>query len=524
MTNFQIKHRAAGFSLIEAMVVVVVVAVMALGVATLSQNISTTAATQKYLVNTNNFAEEIRALLSDPANCQQTFTSAPVNLAALPVGIANVQDSAGTIRYDTALGANAYADRAGTFTSMTLDQYNDGGAPLLYGTARLTLIFSATAQVPINGGQAIKKTILLQTHRTPGFIVDGCVALSHMQSRVFNAGARIDERVTGAAWQNIINTTDAFYNTGRVGINLGVDAFGVPLAPAYPLEVRRALAAASVASPVIAWGDPVGGQSLLTSVGGGTIELNGSLPAVAPAVPSTPYVDFHFGNGAPEQFNVRLRNTARGRLTMASATKASIAEFLTGTHPLAPNPNTGTLIINGTPLDISTYNPFYAMEVRGDLNVNGTLFVSNNPLASCTNAGCTGASDIRLKKNIKPLTNSLEQILQLRGVSYQWKDKERFGKGPQIGFIAQEVEKVYPLLVETDPRSGLKSVNYSHMIAPAVEAIKHLHTNLMRLESKSEQLSADDEQLALDNSELKKRILALEEKVRTRKAVARRKK
>lgn len=37
--------------------------------------------------------------------------------------------------------------------------------------------------------------------------------------------------------------------------------------------------------------------------------------------------------------------------------------------------------------------------------------------------------------------------------------------------VAQEVEKVYPELVETD-ENGMKSVNYSKMVAPIIEAIK----------------------------------------------------
>ena len=38
--------------------------------------------------------------------------------------------------------------------------------------------------------------------------------------------------------------------------------------------------------------------------------------------------------------------------------------------------------------------------------------------------------------------------------------------------IAQEVEKVFPDLVHTDPKTGLKSVEYGNLIAPIIEAIK----------------------------------------------------
>ncbi|RYZ95463.1 MAG: hypothetical protein EOP11_24880, partial [Proteobacteria bacterium] len=84
--------------------------------------------------------------------------------------------------------------------------------------------------------------------------------------------------------------------------------------------------------------------------------------------------------------------------------------------------------------------------------------------------GITDSSDIRLKRDVKQLEDSLARILQLRGVNYFWKDQEK-GKGEQIGFIAQEMEKVFPDLVSTDPQ-GMKSVNYSHLVAPIVESIK----------------------------------------------------
>jgi hypothetical protein len=74
------------------------------------------------------------------------------------------------------------------------------------------------------------------------------------------------------------------------------------------------------------------------------------------------------------------------------------------------------------------------------------------------NARATGTwssvSDVRYKKNITPLANSLEKVTQLKGVSYEWKTDEYpnkgFTQGAQLGLIAQEVEAVIPELVSTD--------------------------------------------------------------------------
>jgi len=80
-------------------------------------------------------------------------------------------------------------------------------------------------------------------------------------------------------------------------------------------------------------------------------------------------------------------------------------------------------------------------------------------------------SDERLKKNIEPLKSSLDKVMHLNGVSYEWKVAETQGKGRDIGLIAQEVESVLPELVHTDSK-GYKALSYDRMAPVFVEAIK----------------------------------------------------
>lgn len=95
-------------------------------------------------------------------------------------------------------------------------------------------------------------------------------------------------------------------------------------------------------------------------------------------------------------------------------------------------------------------------------------------------------SDQRLKEKIVPLEGSLAKILQLQGVKYEWIDPKKYGNIPRIGFIAQEVEKIYPTLVETAPDSGMKSVHYDQLVAPLVEAIKELKKENTQLRKRLE--------------------------------------
>lgn len=85
----------------------------------------------------------------------------------------------------------------------------------------------------------------------------------------------------------------------------------------------------------------------------------------------------------------------------------------------------------------------------------------------------TQNSDERLKKNIVPMaTNMLDKIALLGAYTYQWKDDNR-DQSKQIGFLAQEIEKVFPELVKTE-ENDTKSVAYTGMVPVLLEATKEL--------------------------------------------------
>jgi hypothetical protein len=92
-------------------------------------------------------------------------------------------------------------------------------------------------------------------------------------------------------------------------------------------------------------------------------------------------------------------------------------------------------------------------------------------------------SDIRLKTNIKTLTNSLNKVLQMRGVEFDRIDIK--GKH-QIGVIAQEIEEIVPELVtEYD---NIKSVSYGNITALLIEAIKEQQDQINNLKKEVEEL------------------------------------
>jgi hypothetical protein len=91
----------------------------------------------------------------------------------------------------------------------------------------------------------------------------------------------------------------------------------------------------------------------------------------------------------------------------------------------------------------------------------------------------TQNSDMRLKKDITPLQQSLQKIIQLNGYHYYWKNEQGDDR-LQTGVLAQEVQKIFPELV-TANKDGILAVNYSGLIPVLIESIKEQQTQVDRL-------------------------------------------
>jgi len=119
----------------------------------------------------------------------------------------------------------------------------------------------------------------------------------------------------------------------------------------------------------------------------------------------------------------------------------------------------------------------------------------------------TALSDARKKRDIRPLEGALDRLMRLNGKTYRYRNPEELGAAPGIctGFIAQEVEKVFPKWVSED-KNGIKSVTVYGFEALAVEAMREL-------KSTNDTLVADNADLRDANSALLDRLEALEQAV-----------
>lgn len=136
------------------------------------------------------------------------------------------------------------------------------------------------------------------------------------------------------------------------------------------------------------------------------------------------------------------------------------------------------------------YMPQYTGHVGISMNPSYSLDVNG---ATRSSQGFT-TSDKRLKSNIKNIALQTDSLLLLRGVSYSLINHDQLKKQnysnttnidisqyasndsdlynrTHIGFIAQEVQKIFPYLVSTD-KNGILSVDYTSMIPLLVEALK----------------------------------------------------
>ncbi len=146
------------------------------------------------------------------------------------------------------------------------------------------------------------------------------------------------------------------------------------------------------------------------------------------------------------------------------------------------------------------------VSIAGDLFVNGAVTVSGSIFGG---GPYVDVSDQRMKKDIQKLDKGgrvLQQLHFIDPVTYSWANhtdklirnvsldsgnKSNELEMREIGFIAQDVEKIFPMLVYTDPNDGLKGVKYSRFVPILVAAVKELSEEVSMLKESHSKLLQD---------------------------------
>lgn len=127
-------------------------------------------------------------------------------------------------------------------------------------------------------------------------------------------------------------------------------------------------------------------------------------------------------------------------------------------------------------------------------------------------------SDKRVKRNIAPLTSVLSNVLLLEPKTYHYKDNKA-DVLLSYGFIAQEVEKLFPDFVDTKGPDGMKAIAYQNFSVVAIQAIKEqqviIEAEKLHIDKLNVQVKSLEEEVKIEklhNDKLNDKVKSLEEK------------
>lgn len=305
-----------------------------------------------------------------------------------------------------------------------------------------------------------------------------------------------------------------FSSNGNIGIGVENPAFRLHIN--WPMAATNYFFSSSVGS---IWYT----SSQLTflsngNVGVGTTTPNYKLHVTGP-VAATAYVFSWVNAGSVWYSNSQLTFIPNGNIGVGITNpwyKLHINGTVAATNYMFTWVNIGTVwyttsqltfLPNGN-IGIGMTNPTYKLSVSWQVIADGFYMLS----------------DEKFKTDITPLNNALEEIMKLNGYSFTRKET---GK-KDIGLLAQEVERVFPDLVNTDSE-GTKAVKYMNIIAPLVESIKSLYkenlalkegytklqdqVNALQQPSKEENIKLDEQARDVQNQLTKEEYTKLQEQI-----------
>lgn len=199
---------------------------------------------------------------------------------------------------------------------------------------------------------------------------------------------------------------------------------------------------------------------------------------------------FNISNAGSSLFSVsQSQITANLPVAFNSPGDIAFAYDLIFTNPSASNIKSSSSIyiqagevFNSSDLNLKTFNAGSIVLDTSSLILSQLTNCSSGIQTSATGVASCIASDANLKDNVQVLSSALNKVMNLRGVSYNWKDKTLYGTQTEYGLIAQEVEAIVPDLVFT-MGNGVKGVKYQQLTGLLIEAMKEQQVQIINLQA-----------------------------------------
>lgn len=284
-------------------------------------------------------------------------------------------------------------------------------------------------------------------------------------------------------------------NSARVTVNSsGMVGIGTT-SPSSALDVVGSVTVAEPGtnSVIIGYGNSASTNGAIAIGSGNSVGFNTNSTAMGHSNDSS-LGGSSFGRGNTTSGSTAIAFGDGNSVSGAAAAAFGIGVSNTTANSLMIGPSDAAkvTILSSGKVGIGTTTPSEMLEVNG--NVKATSFIST--------------SDVRLKTDIQKI-EGLNAILKLQGLQYRWKNS---GEG-DAGVLAQEVEKIFPDAVRTDPITGYKGVKYLYLIAPLIESAKELYEMCKTNETLTTQQTLELASLKNENTQLKSKLENLEKRL-----------
>ncbi|MES2775150.1 MAG: tail fiber domain-containing protein [Bacteroidota bacterium] len=221
--------------------------------------------------------------------------------------------------------------------------------------------------------------------------------------------------------------------------------------------------------------------------------LGGAQTGISPYTPL-----FIVGNGdGPGELNNALAVYKNGNVGIGTQLPPSTKLHIVGGSDADLSGNSGFLVIG----DINSTNLVFDNNeiIARNSGANATLFLQNNggafevggDAAKPGGGSWAVASDARLKQNVSPYSEGLQQLLKVNPVYYQYNEQSGYDTKKQyVGVLAQELQAIAPYMVGSFTKNNVDYLNVdnSAMTYMLINAVKEQQRQIEELKALVNQL------------------------------------